>query len=154
MGIREKRDGRYKTEAELRKKVEEYFELCKPRYLIDIDGKVLLDGDKAVFTFNAPSLNGLCRYLGFMGVNYMNKTLKHDTFRSEVLIEAKCRIAEWHESRLADKNSYGSQFWLKCAQPEIFGDKPQTHIVTKGSLTPEEESHFEELLDEFIKPKE
>jgi len=121
---------------DLPEKIEEYFQKCKPKYLLDGNGKELLDGDKPVFTMNAPSINGLCRFLGYSSVSYMNNVMRHpDSPRAQILQKAITRIAEWHESRLADKNAQGSIFWLKQAQKEIFGDSPQTHVIASAGLT-------------------
>jgi hypothetical protein len=156
---------------ELQAKIDEYFEMCKPKYVYDEKGQLIpLGKDQYMFTMNTPSINGLCRYLGYRVVgnySYIRDLLsasragrKTDKRRIEIFQMAIQRIAEWHESRLVDRNNNGSIFWLKHAQSEIWGeDKVQitgnlATVNASVSLTPEEEVRFKEHISAiFTKPE-
>jgi len=130
--------GKY-TIDELREKVEEYFEKCKPRVVTDENGNPIYENPHRVaWTNNCPTINGLCRFLGYFGPVYMNRLLKHNSPRAAIMRDAILRIAEWHESRLGDRNNAGSIFWLSHAQRDVWGDDREVRVKEPDTLNYEE----------------
>jgi hypothetical protein len=140
---------------ELPDRIEEYFESCKPRAILDENGeKIWETKDKVRYTMNIPTINGLCRFLGYKSVSYMNTVMRHpNSPRAKILQDAWNRIAEFHESRLADGDNKGSMFWLQHAQKEIWGNEVSvTGTVVTGSvnLSASEEELFKKNLKLFM----
>ena len=57
---------KYKTAEEMQAGIDEYFELCQPKYATDADGNVLKDNSGNPITeLNPPTITGLALHLGF-----------------------------------------------------------------------------------------
>jgi hypothetical protein len=57
---------KYKTNEELQSAIDEFFALCVPELLTDIEGKAVVDKvGRPVYRLNPPTLTGLALHLGF-----------------------------------------------------------------------------------------
>jgi hypothetical protein len=151
-------NGKHKIE-DLPALIESYFESCKPKAVLDENGdRIWETKDKVRYTMNIPTVNGLCRFLGYRSVSYMNTVMRHpNSPRAKILQDAWNRIAEFHESRLADADNRGSMFWLQHAQKELWGNEVNvTGTVVTGSvkLTASEEELFRKNLKLFMGKEE
>ena len=106
---------KYKTVAELQAAIDQYFEDCKGKPLLDDDGNAVLTKHGAPIILGAkpPTVTGLALALGFNSrqalLNYQAKKAFNDT-----IMRAKSRCEEYAESRLYDRDgARGAEFSLK-----------------------------------------
>ena len=104
----------FSSVEEMQKAIDEYFEECDGRVLLDEDGKPMRNKDgKVIRDDRRPyTITGLALALGFNSrqalLNYEGKEEFHDTVR-----RAKARVERYAEERLYDKNgSNGAKFAL------------------------------------------
>ena len=105
---------KYKTVAELQAAIDQYFEDCRGRPLLDADGTPLLDkyGDPVITGAHPPTVTGLAYALGFTSrqalLNYQGKKQFVDT-----ITRAKLYIEAYTEERLFDRDGVnGAKFSL------------------------------------------
>lgn len=110
------RPPKYKSVAEMQKKIDEYFASCKGELLRDENGIPELDKHGRPIYLNAkpPTVTGLALALGFTSrqalLNYQAKKQFVDT-----ISRAKSFIEEYLETRLFDKEGVnGAKFSLSC----------------------------------------
>lgn len=122
---------KYKTNKKMQEAIDEYFDLCKGKMLLDEDGEPVLSkyGEPIYLGSKPPTVTGLALALGFQSrqalINYQEKEEFHDT-----ITRAKLRIEEYTETRLFDRDGvHGAQFSLR----NNFGwrDKPE-EVDDKG----------------------
>ncbi len=95
----------FSSVEEMQKAIDEYFEECDGRVLLDEDGKPMRNKDgKVIRDDRRPyTITGLALALGFNSrqalLNYEGKEEFHDTVR-----RAKARVERYAEERLYDKN--------------------------------------------------
>lgn len=106
---------KYKTVDELQAAIDQYFEDCKGKPLLDDDGNAVTDkyGNPIIVDAKPPTVTGLALALGFSTrqslINYQGKKQFLDT-----ITRAKARCEEYAESRLYDRDgANGAQFSLK-----------------------------------------
>lgn len=106
---------KYKTVAELQAAIDQYFDGCRGRPLLDDAGKAVCDkyGVPIVVDAHPPTVTGLALALGFSSrqalLNYQGKKQFHDT-----ITRAKARCEEYAESRLYDRDgANGAKFSLE-----------------------------------------
>ena len=106
---------KYKTVDELQAAIDQYFEDCKGKPLLDDDGNAVTDkhGNPIIVGMKPPTVTGLALALGFASrqalLNYQGKKQFNDT-----ITRAKARCEEYAEGRLFDRDgSNGAQFSLK-----------------------------------------
>lgn len=104
----------YKTVEELQYAIDQYFDGCKGKPLIDDDGYAVTDknGNPIIVGEKPPTITGLALALGFASrqalLNYQGKKPFNDT-----VTRAKTRCEEYAESRLFDKDgANGAKFSL------------------------------------------
>lgn len=105
---------KYKTVAELQAAIDQYFEDCRGRPLLDADGAPLLDkyGNPVITGTHPPTVTGLAYALGFTSrqalLNYQGKKQFVDT-----ITRAKLYIETYTEERLFDRDGVnGAKFSL------------------------------------------
>ena len=106
---------KYKTVDELQAAIDQYFEDCKGKPLLDDDGSAITDkhGNPIIVDVKPPTVTGLALALGLSSrqalINYQGKKQFNDT-----IMRAKARCEEYAESRLYDRDgANGAQFSLK-----------------------------------------
>lgn len=106
---------KYKTVEELQAAIDQYFDDCEGKKLLDDYGNVVTDknGVPIIVGAKPPTVTGLALALGFTTrqtlLNYQGKKQFVDT-----ILRAKSRCEEYAESRLYDRDgSNGAQFSLK-----------------------------------------
>ena len=106
---------KYKTVDELQAAIDDYFDSCAGRPLLDDKGQpVLLKGLPVMLDVTPPTVTGLALALGFAGrqalLNYQGRKQFKDA-----ITRAKSRCEAYAESRLYDKSgTTGAQFSLRC----------------------------------------
>lgn len=108
------RPPRYKTVEEMQEKIDQYFEACEGKLMLDEDGEPTLDkyGNEIYIGRKPPTVTGLALALGFNTrqalLNYQAKKAFVDT-----VTRAKSRIEEYAEMRLFDRDGVnGAKFSL------------------------------------------
>lgn len=104
----------YNTPAEMQKKIDEYFEMCKGEPMLNPSGEPFLNkqGEIIYKGVHPPTVTGLALALGFTSrqalINYQGKKDFVDTVtRAKMIIEQYC------EERLFDKDGHkGAEFSL------------------------------------------
>lgn len=105
---------KYKTVAELQKAIDQYFEDCEGKPLLDDEGEPYIDkrGNPLIVGRKPPTVTGLALALGFTS----RKSLLDYQGRKEfcnTITRAKSRCEEYAEERLYDRDgSKGAQFSL------------------------------------------
>lgn len=104
----------YNTAEEMQEKIDEYFEACKGRVLMDDNGEPYVDkhGHPIVVDVRPLTITGLALALGFNSrqalLNYQAKDEFHDT-----IMRAKAKVECYAEERLFDKDgANGAKFSL------------------------------------------
>lgn len=104
----------YKTEEDIQKKIDAYFEECKGRVVIGPDGNPMIDkwGNVVMADVRPLTITGLALALGFNSrqalLNYQAKEEFHDT-----IMRAKAKVECYAEERLFDKDgANGAKFSL------------------------------------------
>ena len=123
---------KYKSAEQMQKVIDEYFETCKGKPLLDNDGKPVRNKNGCIIYDDRkpPTVTGLALALGFTGrqalLNYQAKPAFVDT-----VTRAKARCEEYAEGRLYDKDgSGGAQFSLKAN----FGWDEKTKQESNGGV--------------------
>jgi len=105
----------FKNAEEMQKKIDEYFESCDGKPLLDDKGNVLTDkyGTPVIIGKKPPTVTGLALYLGLKSrqalLNYQGRKAFNDTVTC-----AKMRIEAYAEERLFDKDGVkGAMFTLE-----------------------------------------
>ena len=109
------RPPKYKSAEEIQEKIDQYFEECKGKPLLDAGGKQIYNklGYPVIIGDKPPTITGLALALGFTSrqalLNYQGKKEFVDT-----ITRAKARVEQYTEERLFDKEgSSGAQFSLR-----------------------------------------
>ena len=123
---------RYKTPEALEEAIQEYFNKCKPEYVLDEEGKVMLSAKGTpVVKYNPPTVTGLALALGFNSrqalINYegygeqFHDTIKKAKLFIENYIEKGALVGDLHPvfSIFNLKNNYG---WKEKQEIEHSGD--------------------------------
>lgn len=106
---------KYKTVDELQAAIDDYFDSCAGRPLLDDKGQpVLLKGLPVMLDVTPPTVTGLALALGFAGrqalLNYQGRKQFKDA-----ITRAKSRCEAYAEGRLFDRDgAHGAQFSLRC----------------------------------------
>lgn len=106
---------KYKTVDELQAAIDDYFDSCAGRPLLDDKGQpVLLKGLPVMLDVTPPTVTGLALALGFAGrqalLNYQGRKQFKDA-----ITRAKSRCEAYAEGRLYDREgAHGAQFSLRC----------------------------------------
>lgn len=93
----------YKTEKDLDKAINAYFDSREIEFLKDDDGNIKIDksGMPIIINLNAPSVSGLALYLGYASRQSIYDNEKHEKF-SYIIKKAKTRVEEWvYQSAMA-----------------------------------------------------
>ena len=89
---------KYKTAEEMQKGIDEYFELCRPKYATDADGNVLKDNrGNPIIELNPPTITGLALHLGFCNRSAMYDYEARGEFCHAVKT-ARSRCEQWVET--------------------------------------------------------
>lgn len=89
---------KYKTADEMQKGIDEYFELCQPRYATDAEGNVLKDNrGNPITELNPPTITGLALHLGFINRASMYDYELRGEF-SNTVKTARSRCEQWVET--------------------------------------------------------
>lgn len=109
------RPPKYKTVDALQAAIDDYFEDCQGKPLVDDKGNAVTDkyGEPVIVGAHPPTVTGLALALGFTNrqslLNYQGKKQFLDT-----ITRAKSRCEEYAESRLFDRDgARGAQFSLE-----------------------------------------
>lgn len=139
---------KYKTVAELQKAIDQYFEECEGKPLLDDEGEPYLDkrGNPLIVGRKPPTVTGLALALGFTTrqslLNYQGRKQFLDT-----ITRAKSRCEEYAEERLYDRDgSKGAQFSLACN----FGWSQNKDGSVPGQNEPEDDP-LSKSLKEYAK---
>ena len=104
----------YKTKEEIQEKIDAYFEECKGRQMLDVEGEIVRDkyGYPVIIDSRPPTITGLALALGFTSrqalLNYQAKEEFIDT-----ITRAKAKVEQYAEERLFDKDgANGAKFSL------------------------------------------
>lgn len=106
---------KYKTVGELQAAIDQYFEDCRGKPLLDDDGNAVTDkyGNPIIVDAKPPTITGLALALGFTGRKQLLDYQGRATF-CNTITRAKARCEEYAESRLYDRDgANGAQFSLK-----------------------------------------
>ena len=106
---------KYKTVDELQAAIDQYFEDCRGKPLMDDDGNAVTDkyGNPIIVDAKPPTITGLALALGFTGRKQLLDYQGRATF-CNTITRAKARCEEYAESRLYDRDgANGAQFSLK-----------------------------------------
>lgn len=106
---------KYKTVDELQAAIDQYFEDCRGKPLLDDDGNAVTDkyGNPIIVDAKPPTITGLALALGFTGRKQLLDYQGRATF-CNTITRAKARCEEYAESRLYDRDgANGAQFSLK-----------------------------------------
>lgn len=109
------RPPRYRSRAELEKRIEDYFESIKGEPLRDDDGKYVLDkrGQVVMIGERPPTVTGLALALGFATRRSLMDYEAKPQF-AEAITRAKSRIEMYAEERLYDRDGcMGARFNLR-----------------------------------------
>ena len=88
---------KYKTAEEMQAGIDEYFELCQPKYATDADGNVLKDNrGNPITELNPPTITGLALHLGFCNRSAMYDYEARGEFCHAVKT-ARSRCENWVE---------------------------------------------------------
>lgn len=103
--------------AEVQRLIDEYFEVCKGRLLMDdTTGKPFFDkwGHPVIVDAKPPTVTGLALALGFTNrVSLLNYQAKEEF--ADIITRAKSRVEEYAETRLYDRDgANGARFNLMC----------------------------------------
>lgn len=105
----------YKSAKQMQKAIDQYFQECQGKPLLDDEGNVLTDkrGNPVMIGARAPTVTGLALALGFNSrqalLNYQARKEFNDT-----ITRAKTRCEEYAESRLYTRDgARGAEFSLK-----------------------------------------
>ncbi len=105
---------KYKSVRAMQKKIDEYFNSCRPQPVLGEDKKVLVDkhGNAVFLPARPPTITGLALALGFTSrqslLNYQDKEEFMDT-----VTRAKARVEQYTEERLFDSSgANGAKFSL------------------------------------------
>lgn len=105
----------YKSAKQMQKAIDQYFQECQGKPLLDEEGNVLTDkrGNPVMIGARAPTVTGLALALGFNSrqalLNYQARKEFNDT-----ITRAKTRCEEYAESRLYTRDgARGAEFSLK-----------------------------------------
>ena len=89
---------KYKTAEEMQAGIDEYFELCQPKYATDAEGNVLKDNrGNPITELNPPTLTGLALHLGFCNRSAMYDYEARGEFCHAVKT-ARSRCEQWVET--------------------------------------------------------
>lgn len=113
----EKKGGRplkFKSVKKMQEKIDEYFESCESRPLLDGKGHVLTDkkGNPIFTPGRPPTVTGLALALGFTNRQSLLNYQERDEF-FDTITRAKAKIEQYAEERLFDKDgANGAKFSL------------------------------------------
>lgn len=128
----EKKAGRplkYKSVKAMQKVIDEYFESCNPRPLLDSNRHVLTDkhGNPVMIPGPPPTVTGLALALGFTNRQSLLNYQERDEF-FDTITRAKARVEQYAEERLFDKDgANGAKFSLAN---NFQGWKEKTQVET------------------------
>ena len=90
---------KYKTAEEMQSGIDEYFELCQPKYATDAEGNVLKDNrGNPIIELNPPTLSGLSLHLGFADRQSMYDYQNRNDEFSCTIKRARTRCEQWVET--------------------------------------------------------
>lgn len=103
----------YKTVEEMQKKIDEYFDACEPKMLLDDDGQpVLHKGEPIMYGGRPLTVTGLALALGFTSRQALLNYQEKEEF-VDAIMRAKSRVECYVEERLFDKDgANGAKFSL------------------------------------------
>lgn len=127
---------KYKTAAEMQKKIDEYFKDCEGKVLKDDDGTPLFNkyGQPIVVGEKPLTITGLALALGFTSrqalLNYQAKPEFVDT-----VTRAKSRVEAYAEARLFDKDGANGAKFSLANNFEGWREKQQIEADVKSEVT-------------------
>lgn len=120
---------KYKSDKELSKAIDDYFDKCKDEPLIDKDGKAQTDKfGNPIFLQKPPTVAGLALHLGFENRQSLYDYKKNPKY-SYTIKKAITRIEEYAERHLFFGKATGAIFWLKN-----HGWKDKTETTLNGGI--------------------
>lgn len=123
----------YKTVEEMQVKIDEYFEECNGKPLLDDNGKIMLDkwGTPIILNARPLTITGLAYHLGFTSrqalINYKNKPEFVDA-----IMRARFKIETYANERLYDKDGLGGAKFTLINNFEGYTD--QKSMELSGSV--------------------
>ena len=105
---------KFRSVSAMQKKIDEYFESCESRPLLDKNGYVLTDkkGNPIFTPGHPPTVTGLALALGFTNRQSLLNYQERDEF-FDTITRAKARVELYAEERLFDKEgANGAKFSL------------------------------------------
>ena len=88
---------KYKTAEEMQKGIDEYFELCQPKPMMDAADKPFIDSKgNQMYELNPPTISGLALHLGFVNRASMYDYEQRGEF-SDTIKKARTRCEQWIE---------------------------------------------------------
>ena len=127
---------RYKTAAEMQKKIDEYFKNCDGRVLKDDDGNTVYNkyGEPVMVGVKPLTITGLALALGFTSrqalLNYQAKPEFVDT-----VTRAKTIVEEYAEMRLFDKDGANGAKFSLANNFDGWREKQQIEADVKNEVT-------------------
>ena len=127
---------KYKTAAEMQKKIDEYFKNCDGRVLKDDDGNTVYNkyGEPVMVGVKPLTITGLALALGFTSrqalLNYQAKPEFVDT-----VTRAKTIVEEYAEMRLFDKDGANGAKFSLANNFDGWREKQQIEADVKSEVT-------------------
>jgi len=88
---------KYKTAEEMQARIDEYFELCQPKPMMDAADKPFIDSKgNQMYELNPPTISGLALHLGFVNRASMYDYEQRGEF-SDTIKKARTRCEQWIE---------------------------------------------------------
>lgn len=140
----------------MRELIEQYFRECEGRIALDEEGHAITDkyNNPIIIGQKPPTVAGLALALGFKSRQTLLNYQGDPRFEEEIAL-AKCRIEEYVESRLFDRDgASGAKFSLinnfqgwKPERMAIVVDEPENYGVVELAAAPEADAPEEYIED-------
>ena len=111
----------YATPEEMQKKIEEYFESCKPVMLRNDNGNIIIDkSGKPTIIAKPPTMPRLALWLGFKSIQSFADNAKRSSEFSDVVTRARTEVLAYNHERLYDRDGVqGAKAYLAGHDPEF-----------------------------------